>query len=76
MIATIHRIYSSSRRFDIIVCDQADKTLTICFVNIPEGAAILDVCEDALANRNITPTVLTLKPKTSHGYEIEQAERM
>lgn len=76
MIATIHRIYSSSRRFDIIVCDQEDKTLKMCFVNIPEGASILDICEDALANGNMTPTVLTLKPKNSHGYEIEQAERM
>ena len=76
MIATIHRIYSSSRRFDIVVCDQSNKTLTVCFINIPEGAAILHLCEDAIANGNITPTVLTLKPKTSHGYEIEQAERM
>ena len=76
MIATIHRIYSSSRRFDVIVCDQEDKVLKMCFVNLPDGQEALNVCEAAIANSNITPTVLTLKPKTSRGYEIEKAEAM
>ena len=76
MIATIHRIYSAAQQPNILVCDQADKVLKMCFVNLPEGQKALGVCEDALANSNITPTVLTLKPHTARGYEIEDAERM
>ena len=76
MVATIHRIYSSSQRFDIIVCDQEDQVLKMCFVNLPHGHKALSVCEAAIANGNITPTVLTLKPKSERGFEIEDAERM
>ena len=76
MIATIHRIYSASQQPNILVCDQADKVLKMCFVNLPHGQKALGVCEDAIANGNVTPTVLTLKPKSERGFEIEDAERM
>lgn len=79
MIVTIRRVWPGEKRTTIIAIDQADQREKSCFVwmDTPKGQFIASLCQRLENNgRGMSEqqVVLTVRPKTRWGYQIDDAE--
>lgn len=79
MICRIRRVWPGDKRTTVIAIDQADHREKSCFVwmTSPKGQLIASLCERLEQNgqgMSEQQIVLTVKPQTMWGREIEDAE--